>query len=226
MKNLTKLAVFLSFMLLLSGCENNSQKTGESHNNVNFSRTSITKNSDENTKNDYSSQENNDNQANNNNNNTEIKENELTTFSTPLKSGVQNRITNIKLTCAKINERVLKNGESFSFNQIVGPCTAEEGYKEAEIYVNKKIQFALGGGNCQVSTTLYNAALAVPGIEITERNEHKGRSVDYIEDGKDATVSYNTLDLKFVNNTGKDIKLYAWCDDANVWAKITEVTYE
>jgi len=224
MKKLTKLAVFLSFMLLLSGCENNSQKTGESHNNVNFSRTSITKNSDENTKNDYSSQENNDNQANNNNK--EIKENELTTFSTPLKSGVQNRITNIKLTCAKINERVLKNGESFSFNQIVGPCTAEEGYKEAEIYVNKKIKFALGGGNCQVSTTLYNAVLAVPGIEITERNEHKGRSVDYIEDGKDATVSYNTLDLKFVNNTGKDIKLYAWCDDANVWAKITEVTYE
>jgi len=218
MKNLTKLAVFLSIMILLSGCENNSQKTGESHNNVNFSRTSITKNSNENTKNDNSSQENNDNK--------ELKENELTTFSTPLKSGVPNRITNIKITCGKINGRVLKNGESFSFNQIVGPCTAEEGYKKAEIYVNKKIQFALGGGNCQVSTTLYNAALAVPGIEITERNEHKGRSVDYIEDGKDATVSYNTLDLKFVNNTGKDIKLYAWCDDVNVWAKITEITYE
>lgn len=209
MKILTKLAVFLSIMILLSGCENNSQKSGDS-NNVNFSRTSITRNSDENTKND---------------NKKEMKENELTTFSTPLKSGVPNRITNIKLTCAKINERVLKNGESFSFNEIVGPCTAEEGYKEAEIYVNKKIKFALGGGNCQVSTTLYNTALAVPGIEITERHEHNGRDVDYIEDGKDATVSYNTLDLKFVNNTGKDIKLYAWCDDVNVCAKITELVY-
>ena len=63
------------------------------------------------------------------------------------------------------------------------------------------------------------------GINITERHEH-GRSVDYIEKGKDATVSYNTLDLKFVNNTGNDIKLYAWCDDVNVCAKITQITYE
>lgn len=68
--------------------------------------------------------------------------------------------------------------------------------------------------------------LLLIGIDITERHEHNGRSVDYIEDGKDATVSYNTLDLKFVNNTGKEIKLYAWCDDANVCAKITQVNYE
>lgn len=68
--------------------------------------------------------------------------------------------------------------------------------------------------------------LQLVGIEVTERHEHNGRSVDYIEDGKDATVSYNTLDLKFVNNTGKDIKLYAWCDDINVCARIVQVDYE
>ena len=68
--------------------------------------------------------------------------------------------------------------------------------------------------------------LLLSGIDIIERHEHNGRSVDYIEDGKDATVSYNTLDLKFVNNTGKEIKLYTWCDDANVCAKITQVNYE
>jgi len=50
-----------------------------------------------------------------------------------------------------------------------------------------------------------------------------GRSVDYIQDGKDATVSYNTLDLKLKNNTGKQIKLYTWCDDVNVYAKICSV---
>lgn len=63
------------------------------------------------------------------------------------------------------------------------------------------------------------------GIDVTERHEH-GRSVDYIEDGKDATVSYDTKDLKFVNNTGNEIKLYTWCDDVNVYARITQITYE
>ena len=107
------------------------------------------------------------------------------------------------------------------WNKEIG--TAIPGYKKAEIYVNKRIKYALGGGNCQVSTTLYNAVLAVPGLDITERHEHNGRSVDYIEDGKDATVSYNTLDLKFVNNTGKAVKLYTSIDDSNVYARITEI---
>ena len=205
--------IFLIVLFLLSGCDmNNSNNKGEAQKAVDYAKTSIEKDvlrvdiDDNNSKNPV--------------------EKELASFSTPLKSGVKNRIVNIKLTCSKINERVLKSGETFSFNEIVGPCTAEEGYKKAEIYVNKKISFALGGGNCQVSTTLYNAAIAVPGIEITERHEHNGRPVDYIEDGKDATVSYNTLDLKFVNNTGKDIKLYTWCDDVNVCAKITQIDYE
>lgn len=197
--------MFLLISFILSGCMNNESKQNQNNNNsVDYSRTS-----------------------------TEIEvprkianEIELSNFSTPLKSGVQNRITNIKLTCGKINEKIIKNGETFSFNQIVGPCKAQEGYKEAEIYVNKKIVYALGGGNCQVSTTLYNAVLAVPGMEIVERHEHNGRNVDYIEDGKDATVSYNTLDLKFKNNTGNDIKLYTWCDDSNVCARITQIIYE
>lgn len=212
-KTLLSFFILSTMLFLLTGCgnKNNSEKIGE-FDNIDFSRVSITKDLTDNTK-------------DNNSNKTPV-ETELSYFSTPLKSGVQNRITNIKITCNKINEKVLKNGETFSFNEIVGPCTAKEGYKKAEIYVNKRIEFALGGGNCQVSTTLYNAALAVQGIDIAERHEHNGRSVDYIEDGKDATVSYNTLDLKFVNNTGKDIKLYAWCDDVNVCAKIVQVDYE
>lgn len=149
-------------------------------------------------------------------------ETQIANFYTPLTSGSPNRIVNIKLTCKKINEYTLKNGETFSFNKLVGPCTAEEGYLEAEIFVNKQITYALGGGNCQVSTTLYNACLQVPGIEIIERHEH-GRDVDYIEDGKDATVSYNTLDFAFKNNTGKDIKLFTSCDDKNVYASISKI---
>lgn len=158
----------LFILILLSGCDNNKNSENVGNNDkVNFSRTSINKNEIEHDGEDdgnvINNSGNDDNTTNNNeNSNKTIKETELSSFSTPLKSGVANRITNIKLTCGKINEKVLQNGETFSFNQIVGPCTAEEGYKEAEIYVNKQIKFALGGGNCQVSTTLYNAALAIP----------------------------------------------------------------
>ena len=194
-KTITIFSVFLSILFLLSGC-NSSKNQGESS-NYNATKTNVEKRK---------------------------IEKEISNFSTPLKSGVANRIINIKLTCGKINELVLKNGETFSFNEVVGPCTEEEGYKKAEIYVNQQISYALGGGNCQVSTTLYNAAIAVSGIDIIERHEHNGRPVDYIEDGKDATVSYNTLDLKFINNTGNDIKLYAWCDDVNVYCKITQIS--
>lgn len=76
---------------------------------------------------------------------------------------------------------------------------------------------------CQVSTTLYNAALAVPDIEITERHGHD-KPVHYVEEGKDATVSYGSVDLKFTNNTGKDIKIYASSDDTIVTVKIVSLS--
>ena len=234
MKICASLAIFVTLSFLLTGCGNqtNTQNNEEARNNAEFARTNIEKDvtdTQDNNQNDTAKNEkssNNDTAEKANSSNEENKqpaEKEVSNFSTPLKSGSPNRLTNIKLTCDKINGRVLENGETFSFNEIVGPCTAEEGYKKAEIYVNKRIKYALGGGNCQVSTTLYNAVLAVQGLEVTERHEHNGRSVDYIEDGKDATVSYNTLDLKFVNNTGKAVKLYTSIDDSNVYARITEI---
>lgn len=208
--------ILFTFCFLLSGCGKNNNRNN-AQNNVSFTRTSTEQNNNSININNLNNNENNEQKV--------IKEEiEISNFSTPLKSGVKNRIVNIKLTSDKINGYILKNGETFSFNQLVGPCTAEEGYQKAEIYVKKQIKYALGGGNCQVSTTLYNAVLAVPGMAIVERHEH-GKSVDYIEDGKDATVSYNTLDLKFKNDTGYDIKLYAWCDDVNVCAKITKLVY-
>lgn len=216
MKTLLTIGIFLFISVLLSGCSNILNENADNVNNgVNISN----ENKDNNNQSSNILIDTSDEGNNNNDNN---KERELSSFSTPLTSGVANRITNIKITSGKINDYVLKKGETFSFNEIVGPCTAEEGYKEAEIYVNKQIRYALGGGNCQVSTTLYNAVIAVPGIDVVERHEH-GRNVDYIAAGKDAAVSYNTLDLKFTNNSENDIKLYAWCDDVNVCAKIVEI---
>lgn len=150
-------------------------------------------------------------------------ETEIASFSTNL-SGDSARLNNINITCNTINGTTISNGESFSFNSIVGQPSAEKGYQEADVIVDKKVEKGYGGGNCQVSTTIYNAALEVEGIEITERHPHK-KKVTYIEEGKDAAVSYSGgLDLKFTNNTGKDIKIYVSSDNDSVDAKIVKLS--
>ena len=161
------------------------------------------------------------NNARNTLNSTPI-ESEIAYFSTNLK-GDSARLNNINITCNIINGTIIKNGESFSFNSIVGKPTAEKGYQEADVFVNQKTEKGYGGGNCQVSTTIYNAVLKVEGIEVTERHPHK-KKVSYIEEGKDAAVSYSGgLDLKFTNNTGSDIKLYVTCDNDSVDVKIVNL---
>ncbi len=149
------------------------------------------------------------------------KEMNLSTFSTPL-AGDENRLENIRISCETINGTILKNGESFSFNDVIGEPTPEKGYKEADVLVETELSKDYGGGNCQVSTTLYNACLNTPGIEITERHPHK-KSVAYVEEGKDASVSYGVLDLKFINNTGSTIKIYMNSENNQVTASIFKI---
>ena len=115
-----------------------------------------------------------------------------------------------------------KPGETFSFCNIVGKATKEKGYQEADIYVEGEKQQGLGGGNCQVSTTLYNAIIKVEGLEIVERHEHSGY-VPYIEKGKDAAVAYGSYDFKFKNNTNKIIKIVMECKEQDITAKIIEI---
>ena len=149
------------------------------------------------------------------------KETDVATFSTNLK-GDSARLNNISITCNTINGTTIAPGESFSFNKIVGQPSADKGYQEADVFVNKKTEKGYGGGNCQVSTTIYNAALQVEGISITERHPHQ-KKVTYIEEGKDAAVSYSSgLDMKFQNNTGKTLKVYVSSDEDSVDARITE----
>ena len=150
-------------------------------------------------------------------------ETDVASFSTNL-SGDSARLNNISITCNTINGTTIKNGDSFSFNSIVGQPSAEKGYQEADVIVDKKVEKGYGGGNCQVSTTIYNTALQVEGLNVTERHPHK-KKVTYIEEGKDAAVSYSGgLDLKFTNNTGKDIKIYVSSDNDSVDAKIVELS--
>ena len=146
----------------------------------------------------------------------------LAEFSTTIKSKASNRLNNIQITCSKINETTVESGKSFSFCQTVGKATEEKGYKKADVIVDKQVTQALGGGNCQVSSTLYNAILKVSDFKVTERHPH-GKKVNYVPEGKDAAVSYGSKDLKFVNNTSNTIKIYASTDNKKVSIKIVSV---
>lgn len=151
-----------------------------------------------------------------------ITEDEISTFSTKIIDKDDDRDINIKLTCNEINGTVIKNGEEFSFNKIAGNPTPDRGYKEAGVFINGELKKGYGGGNCQVSTTIYNAVKKIDGIKVTERHEH-GKEVGYIKMGDDSTVAYDTLDLKFKNNTGYDIKLYSSSTEKEVTIKVVKV---
>ena len=146
----------------------------------------------------------------------EFKEEEIATFSTKIYSSDSARQNNIKITCNTLNGTTVKNGSTFSFCQTVGQASSSKGYQEADIFDhNGTKKKGLGGGNCQVSSTLYNAVLVVPSLVVTERHEHSN-SVPYVKKGKDAAVAYGSYDLKFRNDSGNDVKIKASTDDKNV----------
>ena len=131
----------------------------------------------------------------------------LSTFSTKIYDLSEGRQNNLKITSNKLNNTIVKRNETFSFCNTVGKATKEKGYKEAIIFdkYGNKIN-GLGGGNCQISSTLYNAVIAIKDLQIIERHEHSNK-VPYIAMGKDAAVAYGSYDLKFKNNTNFDIKI-------------------
>ena len=149
-------------------------------------------------------------------------ETKISSFSTPIVDTHKNRINNIKITCSRISNTVVKSNEEFSFCKVVGQPTAEDGYKEAHAFVDGELVNSIGGGNCQVSTTIYNAAKKIDGVKITERHEHD-KPVGYIEMGKDATVAYDYLDLKFKNNNNFDLKLKAYIKNNKVCVDIYKI---
>ena len=150
------------------------------------------------------------------------EEKEISNFSTKILIDDDNRDTNLKLTASKINGTVINPNETFSFNEIAGNPTPDKGYEKAGIFVNGKKEKGYGGGNCQVSTTIYDAVLKVKGLEVTERHEH-GKEVGYVKQGKDATVVYDELDLKFKNNLENAIKLYVDVTEEKINVKIMEL---
>jgi vancomycin resistance protein YoaR len=114
--------------------------------------------------------------------------------------GIANRIHNVELVAHLIDDKLIAPGATFSFNQATGARTAAKGFLEAPVIINGELSTGLGGGVCQVSTTVFNAAYEA-GLPITARTNH-ALYISHYPLGRDATVDYPDVDLKFVNDTG------------------------
>jgi len=124
----------------------------------------------------------------------------VSSYSTNFDAGQANRAENIRLSAKEVDGTVVKPGETFSFNEVVGDRSVANGYREAPVIFNGELVPGIGGGVCQVSTTLYNILLLAD-LPIVERSNHS-LPVHYAPLGQDATVSYPSLDLKFKNDSG------------------------
>lgn len=138
--------------------------------------------------------------------------------STQIFDNIPERNQNLALAIRAIDGKTLSPGEEFSFNQTVGPRTKEKGYKEAIGYDEHGDQVpTVGGGVCQISSTLYMAAKN-GGFPVTERHSHS-HSVPYADSNNDATVSYGGYDFRFQNNRDKPVLIRISADENNVYAE-------
>ncbi|MBU4228499.1 VanW family protein, partial [bacterium] len=135
---------------------------------------------------------------------------ELGTYPTSLENKEENTIYNIKLASEVINGILVKPQEIFSFNKYVGPAEKADGYKESTIIADGVFANGYGGGICQVSSTLYNAAL-LANLPIIERYNHSiyGEATKYVPLGQDAAIFYGFKDLRFKNNSDHTIAIFS-----------------
>ncbi|MBY7143819.1 VanW family protein [Virgibacillus sp. NKC19-3] len=148
----------------------------------------------------------------------EISNQEIGSYVTTFKEGNAERSHNIELAAEAINNVVVFSGKTFSFNEVVGERTEERGYMRAPVIVKGELAEDVGGGICQVSSTLYNA-VDLEGIEIVERYEHS-RSVPYVPPGRDATVSWWGPDFAFKNTYNQPILLRAKAENGNMVVRV------
>ncbi|HEX3010653.1 MAG TPA: VanW family protein [Syntrophomonadaceae bacterium] len=128
------------------------------------------------------------------------------------------RFKNIATAVKSLNNTIIWPGEIFSFNEIVGPRTPERGYLPAPVIIGEGHDLDYGGGVCQVSSTLYNAA-ANAKLQVCERHLHS-KPIGYVPAGRDATVAYNYLDLKLKNPGKAPAIIKAGMNNGRIWAQI------
>lgn len=133
---------------------------------------------------------------------------QLATYTTDFSSSSSNRINNVNNGALKIDETILYPGDEFSFTQAVAPFTAENGYEKAGAYASGKTVQSMGGGICQVSSTLYNTVLRAE-LTVVERTNHM-MTVGYVPLGADATISEGTIDFRFRNDYDYPVYIEAY----------------
>ncbi len=131
----------------------------------------------------------------------------ISAYTTSFASSDANRAHNVMLAASKIDGVILNPGDTFSYNKVVGPRTAKAGFKNAHVYEGNRIVDGMGGGICQVSSTLYNTVLMAD-LKIVKRTNHS-MPVGYVPPGRDATVSFGTIDFVFQNDKTYPIKICA-----------------
>lgn len=150
--------------------------------------------------------------------------NSMASYSTSYGSSTANRASNVALAASKINGKILMPGDVFSFNDTVGRRSVANGFKTATEYVDGKSVEGIGGGTCQVSSTLYNAVLYAD-LEIVTRTNHMF-TVSYVPNGQDATVADSGPDFKFRNNTSYPIKISASAGGGTITVAIIGTNWE
>ncbi len=145
----------------------------------------------------------------------------LGTYTTEFGLWDKPRTKNILLSAKSLDYIIIPSGGTFSFNKIVGDRTIDKGYEESTVFVYDQKVKGVGGGVCQVSTTLYNA-VAYANMEILERHTHK-REIFYAPKGRDATVDYPTLDFRFKNNKPYDIQIRAYTTNNKLTVEILKI---
>ncbi len=209
MKKLTNCVILLFLVLILSGCSNDNQ------NDTSYDTSRTSSNSQEN------------NSISNSIDSTTKpqpkQETEIAVYSTKLSGRDTPRSRNIIITSNTLNGTIIEPNQTFSFCDIVGVCTEEKGYEKADSFDadGKKVK-TLGGGNCQVSSTIYNAVLLIPELSIVERHAHSGH-VDYVPEDKDAAVSHGSVDFKFKNTLTVPVKLYINSDLNGVNVRLVRI---
>ena len=142
----------------------------------------------------------------------------LATFTTRFNPGKRDRTHNLILAATQVNGIIIKPGTQFSYNDIVGPRVGERGYREAPIFVKGKLEPGMGGGICQVSSTIYNVVL-LSGLKVLQRGPHS-RTVPYVRPGRDATVAYGSRDFRFENSNASPIALISRLDRSQLTVEI------
>lgn len=142
----------------------------------------------------------------------------LASYSTSFDRNNVGRAYNIRVAASALDGLLVSPGQEVSFNEVVGPRSSEAGYKNAKVIINDEFVEGIGGGVCQVSTTLYNSIL-LSNLEIVDRTNHS-LPIPYVPIGRDATVVYGSSDLRFLNNTESYIYIRSFIQGGQLTFKV------